>query len=169
MKLLYILVFIALISGCSYSSKVKSLDNTELCQSLGKCTLYNHEEGISITKKEISDRGINKDNCSEIANITIEQLTPKYKLHLCQYLAAHHYRGNYIQFRETITKIENNGFADKECNTMADFYMIKLSRKQERDQALANALNQAAENIRRTTEQTYGLGSRFNPIHVKLQ
>jgi hypothetical protein len=169
MKVLYFLMFAVLISSCGYSFKVKSLGDTELCQNLGKYKLHDNANGIRLTKNEIYTRDINKGNCSTIANETIGQLRPKYKLHLCQYLAAHHYRGNYEKFKETITKIEANGFADKECTTMADFYMIKLSRKKEKDQALSNAINKAAENMRRTNEQIYGRGSRFNPIYIQLQ
>jgi hypothetical protein len=169
MKIIILLIVMTLLHGCSYSQRVKSLNDSELCENLGKYTLYGHIEGIELTQNEIGFRYINQEDCSEIANKTIVQMIPTYKLELCQNLAANHYRGDYIQFKTTLTKIENLGFADDECNTMADFYLIRLSRKQEKSQALATALNQAAANIRHANEQVNGRGSQFNPVHVKFQ
>lgn len=169
MKKVLFSLAIVLLAGCTYANRVQSLTDSELCRNLGEYSLYGHEEGIRISKNEIQRRNLNKDQCETIANNTIDRLSPEYKLKLCQNLAEYHYKGAYRHFKRTLDKIKERGYADEECQTMADFYYIRLTRKQEKAQAIADALNQAAENMRETNERLYGRGSYLNPIHIKLQ
>lgn len=169
MRKVVLLLPLIVLFGCAYSSKVKRLPEEDLCKNLGKYTLYSNQEGISITQEELKRKNIDQTYCSNIANDEVVRLAPSYKLKLCQNLASYHYKGLYTHFKNTLQKIQNAGFADEECSTMADFYLIRISRKQERDQTIANALNQAAENMRRTNEQSYGRGSALNPIHIKIE
>ena len=166
--LIIIAGLLLVLSGCS-TTRASSLNDEKLCQNLGEYTLYKHSDGITITMNEIARRNINKKYCEDVANNLITKISPKYKLKLCQTLAEYHYKGAYQHFSRTLKKIEESGFADQECETMADFYYIRLARKKEKRRAIANAINQAAENMRRTNEQLYGHGSAQNPIHIKLQ
>ena len=111
-----------------------------------------------MTRNEIEGRNIDKISCSSIANHAIDALMSKYKLRLCQRLAGFHYRGEYEKFKRTLDKIQESGFADEECIDMADFYMIKITRKQEKQQAISSAI-----------EKLYGRGSSGNPIYIRLQ
>jgi len=158
MKYLCYFVFIVVFSGCSYAQRVKSFDDVALCKNLGRYTLHEHNEGVSLTKNEIFSRDIDKDYCSNIANQTIDELKPGLKLRLCQSLAASHYRGDYPNFKRTLEKVQRLGLADEECSTMAEFYMNRIARKKEKDRALSNAINQA-----------FGRGSYYNPVYIKLQ
>jgi len=148
---IFILVGLIILQGCNYSQRVQSLSDTELCENLGYYSLYKHTEGISLTQAEINFRSINKNNCEGIANAKIDQITPKYKVQLCQNLVAYHVKGAYEHFKITLDKIKNLNFADEECYTIAEFYLIRLNRKKEKMQAL------------------FGKGTLFNPFHVKLQ
>lgn len=161
------------LGGCafSYSQKVKTLSDYELCSNFGKYSLYEHKEGLSLTAAEIKARNetIDKPTCSDTANNTFSALSPKYKLKLCQHLAAYHYKGSYEHYSNTLKKIERLGFADEECSTMVEFYYIKLARKQEKSEAISNALRQVADNMKESNEHIYGPGTRYNPIHLKIE
>ncbi len=168
MKALIIILSIIFISGCGYAGKVKSLTDERLCENFGRYSLYAHDEVVHLTKEEIDTRNIDSQHCQDIANSEIDRISPGYKLKLCQNLASYHFKGAYPHFKATLDKIEKAGFADDECNTMADFFLVRLSRKQQKVQAIANALSHASDNMRRTNEQLYGRGSAFNPIHVNI-
>ena len=168
-KVLLVFIVCTLFYGCTYSNKVQTLSTEELCQNIGKYTLYSHEDGLALTNKALAEREFDKERCEKTAKAEYERLSPKYKLKLCQNLAAYHYKGAYKHFKNTLTKIEQAGFADQECNTMADFYYIRLSRKQEKAQAISAALTQAAENMRKSNEALYGPGTAFNPIHINVK
>lgn len=169
MRSMVFIVMMLGLYGCTYSLKVNSISDTELCSNLGYYYIYDNASGIEITQKEIDSRNLDKNVCSGIANKKIEELIPKYKLKLCQNLAEYHYKGAYSHFKKTVDRIRTMDFADEECNTMADFYLIRLSRKQEKAQAISSALKEAAENIKRTNEQLHGKGTQFNPIHINIQ
>ena len=158
MKLFYLFIMMTLVSGCAYSQRVQSLTDSELCSNLGHYSLYGHSEGTKLTLDEINARNIYNNDCIELANQTADRMAPDYKLELCQNLAAFHYKGNYKKFRNTLTRIESLGFADEECKTMADFYLTRLTRSQEKKQALADAV-----------KELYGRGSQSNPYHIKVQ
>ncbi len=169
MKIFSVVLSLLVLTGCGFAGKVKRMNDDRLCQTFGEYSLYDHAEAMRLTKEEITRRNIDTPRCENMANSEIDRMSSEYKLRLCQNLASFHYQGAYPNFNTTLDKIEKAGFADEECNTMADFFLIKLSRKQEKAKAISNAINQASENMRRNNEALYGKGTTFNPIHVKIQ
>lgn len=169
MKLISLISIIIALYGCTYAKRVSKYDNETLCEKLGKYTLYSNLSGIKTTLDEINRRGIEKEKCTIIANNAYDQHALQYKLKLCQQLAAFHYTGEFEAFKQTSTMIGEKGFADSECNTMADFYFTKLTRKQERSQAISSALHELSISIQNSNNQLYGRGSYFNPIYIKVK
>jgi len=169
MKYIYFFAIVMIFSGCArYADRVKLYGDESLCENLGQFTVQKNDEGILLTKNEIEKRNIDKKSCSRIANQTIDEYRPKYKLRLCQTLATWHYRGDYPKFKKLLGKVEKLGFADEECNTMAQFRMNQIARKKERSQAIADAINQASQSYRQTNEQLYGSG--YAPsVYIQLK
>ena len=170
MKYTYFLVLVIIFSGCArYADRVKSFKDDHLCGDLGRFTVQKNNEGILLIKNEIEKRNLDKKYCSRIANQAIDKYRPKYKLRLCQTLATWHYRGDYPKFKKLLNKVGKLGFADEECNTMAQFRMNQIARKKERSQAIADAINQASQSYSQTNEQLYGRGSYTNPVYIQLK
>ena len=169
MKRLLAAIFIAyMLSGCDYASRVTSLSDDELCENLGAYTLKNHEEGLGVTYGEIEKRDIDAESCVAIANREIKNQIPGYKLELCQGIAKYHYNGAYAHFKDALEKIQNAGFADDECDTMAQFMMTRIARSKERNAAIANAIAQTTILMQERNRQLYGIGSSSNPLYIKV-
>jgi hypothetical protein len=173
MKWLGVFVVLCLVTACSYSYRVQSINDNELCDRLGQYVLYGHSAGTTITRAEIERRNLDKGACAERAGAVIDRLSPQHKLKLCQDLAAYQYKGAYEHFKSTLDQIVARGYADDECITMAEFYYVKLARKQEKAVAIAAALNGVAQGMRESNqllwERLYGPGTALNPVHTKVE
>ena len=150
-----------LLAGCSYKSEVRSISDTELCRNLGVYTLKSHEEGIRLTRDEIERRGLDKARCVETANKAVDEFRPVYKQGLCEKLAVYHYEGQYRPFKQTLDKLEDRGFNDRECVRMAQFHLREMERDREQEQRIMEAINEAADEM-------FGKGSYGNPIHIQV-
>lgn len=155
-------ILIVVSSACSYQSRVKRMEDKELCSDLGAHTLYENEEGVRIARQEISRRDIDKEQCSQIANRMMARLTPKYKERLCQHAAEYYIEADYRNYRSTVDKIKRNNFADQECATIIRFYFRRVQASERRKQAIAEALQEFGEEMSRP-------GTRSNPLIIELQ
>lgn len=170
--LIALLLIAQTLTACTYSSRVKEINDLDLCDRLGSYVIQDHKEGIEITRAEIERRQIDKNQCAVRAEAEISKLSPEYKLKYCQELALFQYKGAYQHFKATADRISALGFGDHECLTMAEFYLVRLSRKQEKSEAISSALNQFIESTREQNkllwERLYGPGTSLNPIHIKI-
>ena len=171
MKYFLFTVISLLLLGCaSYQlHNTEGASNEQLCMNLGHTWLYNKTELHSATLAEVNKRDIDKEYCDKFANKKIAELSPRWKINLCQQVSKMHYVGAYEKYKKTMAEIERLGYADAECDEIAEFYWRKVARKQERNARISAAIQQASENYQRQLDRNNALGTYWNPINVNVR
>ncbi len=150
------------------SKPIAKGDEKNICQRYGEHSLYMDKNEAAKYEEIIYSSNIDIKDCETYAKERISKISPDYKISLCEHLAAFYYKGNYPAYTETLDKINHAQFADKECETIGQFFLRRIERKTEKRFKASASLNQLL-NMQKSTSDPYKLGTSSNPIYLKVR
>jgi hypothetical protein len=145
MRLIVLACVTSLLTACSYKEKVTSLSNEELCRNLGNYTFARHQEGISITRKEIKTRDIERERCKSLAQEKYKAVKKARKQERCEALADYYEDGDYAGFKKMLTELHKRNMVDNECRQIAKFRLQQKWWPSEK--GIINAIKEALEDL----------------------